>query len=134
KYFPVASIGGYSGVGPQGTAYNVVISRTYQYAVEATHLMGTHTFKFGGDWRKFTLYWNNPQPLSISAGGVYTGGSNAKAASPNTGSGLADLLLGAASVSYNINPIFNNSHPYYAAFLQDEWKATSRLTLTFGLR
>lgn len=133
-YFPVMSMGGYSGLGPQGTAYNVVISRTYQYTADVTQLRGRHTLKAGFDWRKYTLYWNNPQPLSISAGGAYTGGPNARAATANTGSGLADLLLGVAGVSYNINPIFNNSHPYYAAYFQDEWKITSRATLTLGVR
>ena len=40
----------------------------------------------------------------MNANGTYTGGSNARAISANTGSGIADLLLGVASVSYNINP------------------------------
>ena len=133
-YFPVAGVGGYTGIGPQGTAYNVVISRTYQYAAAVTMLKGSHSMKAGVDWRIYTLYWNNPQPLSISAGGSYTAGPNPKAAAANTGSGLADLLLGAAGVSYNINPIFENHHPYYAAYFQDEWRATKRLTLSFGIR
>ncbi|MBI4902257.1 MAG: TonB-dependent receptor [Acidobacteria bacterium] len=133
-YFPVASIGGYSGVGPQGTAYNVVISRTYQYTADLTQLRGRHTLKAGFDWRKFTLSWENPQPLRIQAGGAYTAGANPRAATANTGSGLADLLLGAADVSYNITPTFINSHPYYGAYLQDEWRINSKLTLTFGIR
>ena len=39
-----------------------------------------------------------------------------------------------AAVSYNINPEHVNSHPYYAAFVQDEWRATRNLTLTLGIR
>src|SRR5581483_9869486 len=133
-FFPQVSIGGTSGVGAVGTIFNVVISRTYEYNAAFTYLRGTHTFKSGFDYRFFTLDWINPTALGINANGTYTGGSNAKAISNNTGSGIADLLLGVASVSYNINPEHVNSHPYYAAYIQDEWRATRNLTVTVGVR
>jgi hypothetical protein len=133
-FFPQVSIGGTSGVGAVGTIYNVVISRTYEYAAALTILKSTHTIKAGVDYRFYTLDWNNPTALGINASGSYTGGPNAKAAASNTGYGVADALLGVASVSYNINPENVNSHPYYAAYVQDEWRATRNLTLTVGLR
>jgi hypothetical protein len=133
-YFPVLSATGLSGLGPQGTADNVVISRTYQYAASMTMLRGSHAFKAGFDWRLFTVSINNPLPLSISASSIYTAGPNPQAAATSTGAGLASLLLGAASVSYNINPPVNQTHPYYGAFFQDEWHVTPRLTLTLGVR
>ena len=131
--FPGVTVGGTSGLSI-GPYYNVAISRTYQYAAALTMLRGSHTLKAGFDWRTYTIDWNTVNPLSISAGGAYTGGPNAKAASANTGSGIADLLLGVAGVSYPINPNYKNHHPYYAAYLQDEWRASRRLTLTFGVR
>jgi len=134
KYFPSVGVGGYSGIGAQGTVDNIVISRTYQYAAALTLLRSTHTIKAGVDYRYYTLMWENPSPLYITGGGGFTGGPNPQAAAKNTGLGLADLMLGAASVSYNINPTFNNTHPYYAGFAQDEWRATKDLTLTFGVR
>ena len=133
-FFPTVSIGGTSGVGATGTIFNVVISRTYEYAAALTIQQGSHTIKTGFDYRYYTLDWNNPAALSINATGSFTGGSNAKAASANTGSGVADLLLGVAAVSYNINPENVNSHPYYAGYVQDEWRATRSLTVTLGLR
>jgi hypothetical protein len=39
-----------------------------------------------------------------------------------------------ASVNYNINPEHVNSHPYYAGYVQDEWRATKKLTITIGMR
>jgi hypothetical protein len=131
--FPGVTVGGTSGLSI-GPYYNVAISRTYQYAAAVTLLRGSHNVKAGFDWRTYTIDWNTVNPLSISAGGSYTGGPNAKAATANTGSGIADLLLGAASASYPINPNYKNRHPYYAAYVQDEWRATRRLTLTFGVR
>lgn len=133
-YFPSVSVGGYSGIGAVGTVDNVVISRTYQYGAALTVLKSAHTIKTGVDYRYYTLMWENPSPLYITGGGGFTAGSNPLSATSNTGSGLADLLLGAASVSYNINPTFHNNHPYYAGFVQDEWRATKDLTLTFGVR
>src|SRR5262249_23285086 len=102
-FFPQVSIGGTSGVGAVGTIFNVVISRTYEYNAAFTYVRGTHTIKSGFDYRFFTLDWINPTALGINSSGTYTGGSNAKAISNNTGAGIADLLLGVASVSYNIN-------------------------------
>jgi hypothetical protein len=133
-FFPQVSIGGTSGVGAVGTIFNVVISRTYQYSANLTILKGTHAFKTGFDYRFYTLDWTNPTALGINAGGGYTGGRDPRAITGNTGSGIADLLLGVASVSYNINPEHVNSHPYYAGYIQDEWRATRNLTLTVGLR
>jgi hypothetical protein len=133
-FFPQVSIAGTSGVGAVGTIFNVVISRTYEYNAALTVQKGTHTIKTGFDYRFYTLDWSNPQALAINANGTYTGGPNAKAVGSNTGSGIADLLLGVAAVSYNINPEHVNSHPYYAGYVQDEWRVTRRLTVTVGLR
>jgi hypothetical protein len=133
-FFPQVSIGGTSGVGAVGTIFNVVISRTYEYAAALTLLKGKHTFKTGFDYRYYTLDWNNPTALGINASGSYTGGPNPKAIAANTGAGVADLLLGVAGVSYNINPRHFNNHPYYAGYFQDEWRATRSLTVTLGLR
>ena len=133
-FFPQVSVAGTSGVGAVGTIFNIVISRTYQYNGAVTILKGTHTIKTGFDYRFYTVDWDNPNPLAINANGTYTGGPNARAINANTGSGIADLLLGAASVSYNINPRHVNNHPYYAGYLQDTWRAARNLTLTFGIR
>lgn len=133
-FFPQVSIAGTSGVGAVGTIFNVVISRTFQYNAALTVQKGTHTLKMGGDYRHYTLDWTNPTALTINANGTYTGGNNARAISNNTGAGIADLLLGVASVGYNINPQHVNNHPYYAAYFQDEWRVNRKLTLTVGLR
>jgi hypothetical protein len=133
-FFPEVTIGGTSGVGANGTIMNIVDSRTYEYAATVTMQRGSHTIKVGFDYRYYTLDWNNPGPLLINATGNYTGGPNAQAIASNTGTGIADLLLGAAAVSYNINPENINNHPYYAAHAQDEWRPTRRLTVTLGLR
>ncbi len=133
-YFPVLSIGRTSGLGPQGTASNSVVSRTLQYQIKATKQMGKHSFKFGYDWRRFRVSIDNPQPLGISASGSFTGGPNPQAQAAASGHGLADLFLGVANVNHNIRPREQHQHYYNAWFFQDEWRIASKLTLTAGLR
>ena len=56
-------------------------------------------------------------------------------ASTTAGYGLASFLLGDASSGnvIAINPI-STQGLYYAAYVQDDWKVTSRLTINMGLR
>lgn len=133
-YFPVFGVGRLTGMGPQGTASNAVTSKTLQYQAKATKIVGRHTAKFGYDFRRFRVSIDNPQPLSISASGAFTGGPNPQAAAGASGHGLADLFLGVAGVGYNVRPLEQHQHYYNAWFAQDEWRLSDKLTLTYGLR
>ena len=74
------------------------------------------------------------------AAGNYTFGknwtqANASRADAVSGNEIATFLLGYPTTGYvdrNIDPAFK--HYYYAAFVQDDWKLTSRLTVNLGLR
>lgn len=135
KYFPTVSIGRLTQAGVTGTGYNAVRSRTWQYQAGLTKLKGKHTFKMGADVRLFPVIIDQSSPLGISASGTFTAGPNPQAAAAGTGIGLADLFLNAPSgISYTVRPIEHHRHPYYAAFFQDEWKLTSKLTFTYGIR
>jgi hypothetical protein len=135
KYFPTTTIGGLTQVGVTGTGYNAVRSRTWQYNANATFLRGAHTFKAGFDWRLFPVIIDQSSPLGVSASGAFTAGPNPQAAAAGTGRGLADLFLNAASgITYTVRPLEEHRHPYYAFYVQDEWKITPSLTLTYGVR
>ncbi len=134
EYFPVVSITGVTGLGPQGTAANIVSSRTWQYSAGITILRGRHTIKSGFDWRRFPVRIDNSPALSIASTASFTGGPNPQAAAAASGRGLADLLLNIGTVSYTTRPLEEHVHPYYAAFVQDEIKVRPGLTLTLGLR
>jgi hypothetical protein len=91
----------------------------------------SHSFKFGfyynRDDKKQTATW--PMTPSINF-------NSSAAMSQDTGSGLANLMLGNfQSLSQNNAAIY----PYfrflaYEAYAQDSWKVTKRLTLEYGIR
>ena len=57
-----------------------------------------------------------------------------QAAAGDSGSGIADLLLGAGTVSSGFAPAYHYGHPYFALYAQDAFAATTKLTVTYGLR
>jgi Carboxypeptidase regulatory-like domain/TonB dependent receptor-like, beta-barrel len=85
-----------------------------------------HFLKFGAevDYRGVTFGQARAPRASFSFDGTYTG------------SAAADFILGYIR-SDNVNPTHTNTDLYdywYAFFVNDDWKATPRLTLTLGLR
>ena len=105
-----------------------------------TKLMGSHTLKFGADLR-YTA-WNSNEVGSNGAGrfnfrNQFTRGDPFKSSSGRTsGTSMASLLLGTLqdnSILNGSSPYTNNTY-YTAFFVQDDWKATPKLTLNFGLR
>jgi Carboxypeptidase regulatory-like domain len=109
-------------------------SKIFQYLASTSWLRGSHMVKFGFDTRSYPIRLSSAPQLTIRAASNFTGGPNPQAAVAASGSGIADLLLGAAAVSNGVfEPEFIN-HRYYAAYIQDEFRATSTLTLTYGLR
>ena len=141
--FPVFNIGDITGTGYVNGANGgdsiaqLQPRNVYTTKGSLSYLHGTHSFKFGGDWR--VLNFNEGQNANASGTFVfnrgYTQGPNASQASSTSGYGLASFLLGdPSSGTVNlINPISTHAL-YYAAFIQDDWKATSRLTINMGVR
>lgn len=110
------------------------MSQVYQYLGTISSLKGRHVLKAGVDIRSYPIRLSSAAQLTIRAAGNFTGGPNPQAALAASGSGAADLLLGAATVSNGIvDPDYPN-HRYYAAFVQDQYRVRNNLTLTYGLR
>ncbi len=101
------------------------------------HQKGKHSLKVGGDIR--LLHFNEGQNAvasgSFSFSRLFTQGPTPTQASTTGGFGVASMLLGDASGgSVNvINPI-STQGSYYALYVQDDWRATQRLTINVGLR
>jgi Carboxypeptidase regulatory-like domain len=89
---------------------------------------GRHTFKFGGRFgimQENSIYAYQTNGLFYFSGPFGIGSEN----------DLADFLFGASDGFDEYSRAPSNEHQrQYAAFVQDEWRATPRLTLTYGLR
>ena len=132
--FPQVTATRISGLGPTG-GLEVDYGSVWQYAADLTKLYGRHSLKFGFDFRYLPEGTNIAQEVTVGANSNFTGGPDPLAAAAGSaGSGIADLLLGAATVSSGYAPGFKVTHPYYAIYAQDEFHMTPKLTLTYGLR
>jgi outer membrane receptor protein involved in Fe transport len=100
----------------------------YSVADTLTWNRGKHTFKFGarfGIMQENSIYAYQTNGLFYFSGPFGIG----------SGNDLADFLLGASDGFDEYSKAPSNEHQkQYAVFAQDEWKATPRLTLTYGLR
>ena len=132
--FPsVASVNRISGLGPSG-GLEADYGTLFEYAAALSQLQGKHSFKYGFDFRYLPLGLSIAPLVTVTASTNFTGGPNPQAPSGASGSGIADLLLGAATVSSGYAPAYRAAHPYYAFYAQDEYRASSKLTVTYGLR
>ncbi len=135
---PTVTIPNYSGLGdpysPQGGLQN-----RYQFADEFDWTLGKHSVAIGGQFVKtqffgnWTVLNNAGYTFDGSATSQYIGGQRS---TTSTGNPFADLLLGypqtgTTAVGTSVG-WFHESQ--VAAYIQDDWKITPRLTLNLGLR
>ena len=123
--FPTMAITGYMGTGWTARQANGY----YQYGGNGTFtkLAGTHSTKFGGDFRVIGVDSIN---YGASTGSfTFSGGFS--------GNALADLLLGypqGTSPGVPINSEVNGYVKYYSGYAQDDWRVNDRLTINYGIR
>ncbi len=125
---------------PQGA-----IANRFQYADELNMTFGKHVLYVGGEYVRTQYFgdWTINNNAQYAFNGVmtaqYTGLNSSGApieSTTNTGNGLADLLLGLPqSASHSLGVVaahfFDST---FAGYVQDNWKLTSKFTLTLGLR
>lgn len=129
------ALSGFTALGDAGNQPAIIVSENYQVNDNFTWTTGSHTFKFGGEVtrRHYNLFQYAATHGMFNFGPVYT----TQPSSPSgTGISLADLLLGVPQ-SGNID-YADGTRGYrrteFAAFAQDTWKVTPKLTLNYGLR
>jgi len=130
----IDSVGGWGGDRTRWTgpyAFNGTISK----------LWGTHNFKGGVDLRRLGIKVTSE--LADNTGERFLGGSfsfdrlfTSSASVAGSGHEFASLLLGlpvGGSVPFNSG----EGHwftRYYGGYIQDDWRVSSRLTMTYGVR
>ncbi len=131
---PSFSVTGFTGLGESGIQPFIVTDNNYEVTNHVTWLKGRHTIKFGGDFirRQYNFFQSSSQRGSFSFNGQFT----SQIGVGNTGSGMGDFLLGLPSSSALTVLLSEVGQRQIEAggYVQDNWKASTRLTLTFGMR
>jgi hypothetical protein len=99
--------------------------------IEATKLKGSHQVKFGFQGAVI----HDPNEQQYEAGVGFDQLTTGQPGAPNTGWGFASFLLGDVDSVNDTSPV--NVHytmSTWGLFAQDQWRATPKLTINYGLR
>lgn len=137
SYLPVINFGStYSAFGTNPTPREV--DRQLSARSNLSYIRGNHTFNMGGDVRQQMM---SAQPSANTSGLITFGNgftkhsSDAKESTQALGTQYASLLLGIPDkTQYDIPTHYKAHNPYWAWYVQDSWRASSKLTLSLGLR
>jgi hypothetical protein len=133
--FPYFNIANYQQLG-SSSVYSYGTQDVYTIQPSLSWNRGRHLLHIGTEFRRYNDTSTSPGVASgeydFSTAWTQANPFQADAAS---GNGFASFLLGypsGGSVANNVSPFFRAG--YYAAFVQDDFKVSSRLTLNLGLR
>jgi hypothetical protein len=138
--FPGTSVGdGYASLAA-GAGGQISTDTTGSLEEILTKVIGKHAIKFGVEGNLIRYNVQNPQngfgAFQFDRRFTQKNSVNIGIGSdPNSGDSFADELLGyASSLSYGVNASYALQQIYMAPFIQDDWRATNRLTVNLGLR
>ncbi len=124
---PFFNISGYSPIGGAITGPRDTVQNTYEVEDSVSWFRGRHSLKFGANFRRIQM--NVIYVIAPNAFYVYAG-------TYPTSDAFANFLLGRPVTFYQGTGDFNRGLRNWgtAAFAQDEWRVTNRLTINYGLR
>ena len=131
---PTFSIAGYQILGSQANTASDFNTSVSDVADTLTWARGRHTFKTGFAWRWERL--NVIQPPSPTGSFTFNQLGSDLPGTANTGAPFASFLLGQVQ-TFSIdlqNSEIQERARFQEYFIQDDWKVSSRLTITPGLR
>ena len=137
--FPQIKIDGYSGLGP-GAINNqdsYAVPRNYiTYSADLTKTLSKHTVTVGYMGVVNQILGGHFYGTKLNFPIASTAGPDPTNPTSQTGYGFASFLLGVPDNggSTGVNAQLATQKNYIGAYVQDDWKATPRLTLNLGLR
>ncbi len=130
---PTFTPSGYTAVGAGNNIPYFSASQNRQLINDTTWTKGAHNVQFGGlvEW----LQTNNKNVRNEEGQFTYSGRYTRNPSNNAGGNAMADFLLGANdTVNYSTSSGVQARATFFSAYLQDEWKVNSRLTVNAGLR
>ena len=132
---PIFSSSSYLGIGQTRSLPIFRRENTFEYLDNMTYTVGTHTLKWGVDFRRrqLTIYQTNQGNGRFNFSPALT---DSRQPAGTGGDSLASFLLGYPTLiahDYTLNwPGERGSE--LGVYFADDWRATKNLTLNFGLR
>lgn len=138
KQFPGITVSNFEGLGTHANGDLLVRGDTTIAANGSlTLIRGHHSIKTGGDFRMFR-YDESGGTNNLTPGFTFDQAwtqQNPFVSNTLQGSGLASMLIGVPTSGTVITPAATALQWFYGAvYVQDDWKATDRLTLNLGVR
>lgn len=138
--FPNISFSGNTNLSNLGQAtFTTLLNRPMSHIIrgDLTKVYSKHTIRAGGEWRKFFLNFTQlGQPDGqFSFSNSYTQQVVNAASSATQGNGFATFLLGlptGGSITHSFDAA--TASAYAGFYVQDDWRATQKLTFNIGLR
>jgi hypothetical protein len=133
--FPVVTIDGMAQLGETGGTR--FITNYHNLSGGFTKIAGDHNIRWGGEFRLMrenTVNYGNGAPTFDFSTGWTKGPLDNSAAGP-IGQGLASFLFGLPTGGgIDLNASYSEQSTFTGLYVQDDWKATRKLTVNIGLR
>jgi len=130
---PAVSVGGLSSFGAPTFYVTNELENVYQILDNVSKTQGNHSLKAGVDFQRIRS--STEQPTEPRGAYTFNGVYTSQPGTSNTGFGAADFLTNNMN-SAAISNLFNTDDVRWnrAIYVQDDWKASQRLTLNLGVR